>query len=89
MKFGLSGAELNNLLKSCPNLTRLELEYVALEEDHGHTGDLMTHDKQLWELVLAKTKLMEWFCGIFSGMDTLELKRGLDPTKPLITDNRR
>ncbi|KAG0320871.1 hypothetical protein BG000_003421 [Podila horticola] len=62
--FDLSGAELGKTLRSCPCLTRLELEHVSLSQNYVPAEDLENHAAGLRELLLVNTKPMAWFCDL-------------------------
>ncbi|KAG0362335.1 hypothetical protein BG005_005989 [Podila minutissima] len=72
--FTLSNAELGQLLKSCPKLTRLELQQVVLVNSPA-LGPLYG----LRELVLVRTRPTAWLNRVLSGVHTLVLKGDVNP----------
>lgn len=83
--FDLSGAELGKTLRSCPCLTRLELEHVSLSENYVPANDLENHAEGLRELLLVNTKPMAWFCDLLQKVHTLEPRGGANPTRSMWT----
>ncbi|KAG0090297.1 hypothetical protein BGZ93_003640 [Podila epicladia] len=73
--FTLSDAELGQLLKSCPKLTRLELQHVVLVNSPA-LGPLYG----LRELVLVRTRPTAWLNCVLSGVHTLVMKGDVRPS---------
>ncbi|KAG0025521.1 hypothetical protein BGZ82_009974 [Podila clonocystis] len=72
--FTLSNAELGQLLRFCPRLTRLELQHVVLVNSPA-LGPLYG----LRELVLVRTRPTSWLNRVLSGVNTFVLKGDVDP----------
>ncbi|KAF9314290.1 hypothetical protein BG003_004342 [Podila horticola] len=72
--FTLSDAELGQLFRFCPKLTRLELQHVVLVNSPA-LGPLYG----LRELVLVWTKPTAWLNRVLSGVHTLVLKGDVSP----------
>lgn len=81
--FILSDTELGQLLKFCPKLTHLELEYVVFVSDTSR----MALYKGLRELVLVQTKPTARLNHVLSSVHTLVLKCDVDPPTKLTKNN--